>query len=118
MSNTDKRTPHTDALDSLGTILNGTEHRDAIHLGVEPVIAGMPLIAGDRIGIKDGKAYRLKSRYDRGSLKYMGIVDPFLSIPIQVDERFWLVVPPRTITSLRHVWEHPDFPKSQDIPEE
>lgn len=103
----DKRTPHTDALDTLGMIHEYDEHRDAIHLGVEPIEAGETLKAGQHIGIgSDGKAYIAVESY----IKAVGIVDPFLTTIVKQGERFWLVVYPRAITSLRHVWEHPDFP--------
>lgn len=106
-NNADKRTVTTDALDSLGTIHTREEHRDAIHLAVEPIEAGETLHPSDHIFIKDGKAYR---REFNDQPKAVGIVDPFLSSAVRKGERFWLVVYPRMITSLRHVWEHPDFP--------
>jgi hypothetical protein len=99
MSNTHKVT--TDALDTLGTII--TEgHRDAIHLAVEPCIAAEVLHSGQHIGIVDGKA---TTKTD----KLLGIVDPFLKTFVPEGGKFWLIVYPRTITSLRHVWSHPDF---------
>jgi hypothetical protein len=101
----DNRSTHTDALASLGTIINEGEKRDAIHLAVEPVIAGQRLAPGMHVGLKDGRAFG-------EGVKGVGIVDPFLTTPVRKGERFWLVVYPRQITSLRHVWEHPDFPAS------
>ena len=106
----DKRTPHTDALDTLGKIHEYTEYRDAIHLGVEPVEAGERLLPGQHIGIQEGKAY--KASVDN---KALGIVDPFLPQGVQKGQRFWLVVYPREITSLRHVWTHDSFPESGEI---
>lgn len=104
----DKRTPHTDALETLGKIHEYGEKRDAIHLGVEPVEAGEDIRKNSHIGIgSDGKAYAANN-----DIKALGIVDPFLSRGPKEGERFWLVVYPRQITSLRHVWEHPDFPSS------
>lgn len=105
----DNRSTHTDALASLGTIIKETEKRDAIHLAVEPVIAGDRLLPGDHILLdpNNGKAFR--APLNQG----LGIVDPFLGQVIQPGERFWLVVYPRQITSLRHVWEHPAFPASE-----
>lgn len=111
MSHNDKRTPHTDALETLGMIHQHDEKRDAIHLGVEPVEAGEQLAVGAIIGIKDGKAYQSTKR---NGIKAMGIVDPFLESKVLPGQRFWLVVMPRQITSLRHVWEHPDFPDSRE----
>lgn len=102
----DSRTPHTDALETLGKIHQHAEKRDAIHLGVEPIEAGSRLDPGEHICIIDGKAYT----GTRGNP--VGIVDPFLECPVSTGERFWLVVYPRQITSLRHVWEHPSFPAS------
>lgn len=102
MSNADKRTVATDALETLGAIIDETAGRDAIHLAVEPVIAAHTLRPGDHVGLlSGGKA--------GASETPVGIVDPFLGRTVQPGERFWLVVYPRQITSLRHVWTHPAF---------
>lgn len=104
----DNRSVSTDALETLGTIIDEHAGRDAIHLAVEPVIAGEELAPGQHIGVQDGHAFS-------DGVKYVGIVDPFLPRPVRVGERFWLVVFPRTITSLRHVWSHPDFPERVSV---
>jgi hypothetical protein len=44
--NSDKRTVHTDALETLGNIIGPQEKRDAIHLAVCPVIAQEQLLPG------------------------------------------------------------------------
>lgn len=104
----DKRSVVTDALAVLGTIITGKGvGRDAIHLAVEPAIAGMKLHPGDDVGVADGLAWR----DGFAKVKTVGIVDPFLKRAVQEGEEFLLVVYPRQITSLRHVWSHPDFPE-------
>lgn len=100
--NVDSRTIHTDALETLGSIINETEKRDAIHLAVCPVVAQEKLLPGDHVSA-DGL------RRNKG-VKSVGIVDPFLEIYVNPGERFWLVIYPREISSLRHVWSHPAFP--------
>lgn len=108
----DKRSVSTDALETLGTSgLSDKEARDAIHLAVEPVIAGERLYAGQDIGLLNGVAF-VANDAGKNPVKALGIVDPFLKNPVQQGERFWLVVYPRQIKSLRHVWEHPDFPSA------
>lgn len=108
----DKRSVVTDALETLGTIIDDRQARDAIHLAVEPIEAGQPLNVNEDVGIgDDGKAYSANVK----GIKALGKVDPFLARRIETGERFWLVVYPRQITSLRHVWEHPDFAKSPDV---
>ncbi len=114
----DNRSTHTDALATLGTIIDiNKEKRDAIHLGVEPIIAGEDLKPGDHVGIaSNGKAMKADLKYTLSSVKPVGIVDPFITKRggIKAGEAFWLIVYPRQITSLRHVWEHPDFKDSQE----
>lgn len=110
MSHADKRTPHTDALETLGTIHQHKEFRDAIHLAVEPVEAGEDLAVGQRITYVNGKAYAL-----RAGKEAIGIVDPFLGQRVEKGQVFWLVVLPRMITSLRHVWSHPAFPEEAAV---
>ena len=101
----DKRQVSTDALETLGTIIGDNEKRDAIHLAVLPVKAGKPLMPGQYINLKDGLAYP-----DSNGL---GIVDPFIGGPIEPGQNFWMVLKPRIIKSLRHVWNHPSFPDEQ-----
>lgn len=106
--NDDKRKVSTDALETLGTIIGETEKRDAIHLAVVPVVAKEILRPGEDV-TADGRQY-----YDNAYLspddKPIGIVDPFLNRSVSPGERFWLVIYPRQIHSLRHVWTHPAFP--------
>lgn len=100
----------TDALETLGTIIGNDEKRDAIHLAVENVVAGHTLRPGDDVGfLDDGTVGTCETP--------LGIVDPFLKTSVKMGQRFWLVVYPRQIKSLRHVWEHPDFPSSGETDE-
>ncbi len=101
----DKRTVSTDALETLGTIHSRDEKRDAIHIAVLPVEAGQTLKPGARVIVTDGIA---RAAFTDDSSP--GIVDPFLREPVRRGQRFWLLLNPRTIQSLRHVWSHPAFP--------
>jgi len=111
----DKRTVSTDALETLGMIHTREEKRDAIHLAVLPVEAGEDLEKGADIHVLDGKAYRANS-YGSDAI---GIVDPFLKggsyVSVKAGQRFWLVIYPRVITSLRHVWTHPALPDEPGV---
>lgn len=105
----DKRSVTTDALETLGTApLPDSAGRDAIHLAVEPAIAACPLNPGDHVA-RLGNGQWVQTLVGQG----LGIVDPFLSRSIKEGERFWVVVYPRQITSLRHVWSHPGFPDAE-----
>lgn len=106
----DKRSVATDALETLGTIIDDNQKRDAIHLAVEPVIAGEFLNPGAHIKVIDGIAY--KTTIGDG----LGIVDPFLHIPVKKGQRFWFVMYPGRVHSLRHVWSHPEFPDVAGTP--
>jgi len=109
MSNADKRTVATDALATLGTIIGDAEKRDAIHLAVEPVVAGEWLCPGEHVTIENGVA--VGTADGQG----LGIVDPFLTEKVKKGQRFWLVIYPRMIHSLRHVWTHPAFTDSDGV---
>lgn len=98
----------TDALATLGTIIGENEKRDAIHIAVENVVAKQLLKSGDHVTAEG----RLVNPKDAAAV---GIVDPFLSVLVQPGERFWLLIYPRKINSLRHVWSHPAFPDEQSV---
>lgn len=93
----DKRTVTTDALETLGSIISENEKRDAIHLAVENVVAKQKLYPGQDVGA------------DGTTTNPVGIVDPFLKGAVHEGQHFWLVIYPRMIKSLRHVWTHPAF---------
>lgn len=100
----DSRKVSTDALETLGTIISPEEKRDAIHLAVIPVKALHHLEPGEHVTAAGWGTWPY-------SHDAVGIVDPFLSNPVAAGEWFWLVIYPRKITSLRHVWSHPAFPE-------
>lgn len=109
-----KHTPATDALDTLGMIHFRQEKRDAIHLAVDPVIAAEDMKPGQRIGIVEGHAYPAGTKLHSGAVvPCHGIVDPFLPAGPMAGDRFWFVMNPRMVQSLRHVWNHPDFSEGE-----
>jgi hypothetical protein len=100
-------TVHTDALGTIGMILPEGAGRDAIHIAVEPAKSGEIVYPGQHVG------YNSNGLVSSNAEEKLGIVDPFLTSPVYPGQPFWLLVYPRTITSLRHVWEHPNFPPVQ-----
>lgn len=92
----------------LGALLKeGEGQRDAVHVAIAPVIAAHQLQPGQRIGLlDDGLAA------EENLAEAIGIVDPFLQFPVEAGEKFYLLLFPNTVTSLRHVWTHPAFGKA------
>lgn len=100
-----KHTVTTDALLTLGTILMGDEHRDAIHIAVVSVKAHETMKPGQPVAISpQGNAYSVPASDS------IGIIDPFLARGVVYGDHCWVLLNPRTITSLRHVWSHPALP--------
>lgn len=98
----------SETIETLGKLISEAEKRDAIHVAVEPAVAAHTLRPGEHVGfVDDGFGVCEKP---------LGIVDPFLAVAVQKGQRFWLFIYPRKITSLRHVWAHPDFPDAGYIP--
>jgi hypothetical protein len=80
---------------------------------VAPVVAGMTLKPGDRIGFTDnGDAYTVVTN----AKKLLGIVDPFLhEKAVYEGDKFYMFLYPNTITSLRHEWTHPAFEYEDEL---
>ena len=79
--------------------------RDAIHIAIATVVADVQLSPGAHVGFIGESRERVSSEATR----YVGIVDPFLTVPVPENARFWLLLYPYSITSLRHEWTHPAF---------
>jgi hypothetical protein len=92
-----------DAQTKLGQLVTGEPLRDAVHIAVAPVEAGSSLLPGEHVHLRGDKAFLAHPT------NAIGIVDPFLVKTISPGDKFWLFLYPNTITSLKHVWEHPAF---------
>lgn len=101
----------------IGTVLDETAERDAIHIAVAPLVAAEKLYRGMSICLVYGtknQAQRSHEDHQEGSrAKPIGIVDPFLKSPVGVGERFYCFLFPNTVTGMRHHWSHPAF---DDVP--
>ncbi len=99
----------------LGTIPKGNEGRDAVHVAIVPAQAEEKLESGEPIRIN------AKGRAERCNVcDAVGVVDPFRPADQRTvlhGEWFWLCLYPKTISGLRHVWDHPCFPKAEASPE-
>ncbi len=89
----------------LGQLIDdGDRRRDAIHIAVAPVTAAERLAPGQHVGLVG-----LGTEQVGPCAQPLGIVDPFLSAPVEPGQRFWLFLYPGSITALRHIWTHPAF---------
>lgn len=90
----------------VGRLIKADEEpkRDAIHVAVVPCIATEPLKPGEFVSVTKGSNEAFAN-----AINPVGIVDPFLTEPVELDQRFWLFILPNTVTSLRHAWTHPMF---------
>ncbi len=83
-----------------------------MHVAIVPAQAGAKLLSGFPVNLTDEGLAVICPIEDA-----IGIVDPFLrdvSALIHPGEWFWLCLYPKTITNLRHVWEHPNFKLSTE----
>lgn len=91
----------------LGKLVGDDANRDAIHIAVAPVVAAENLFPGQDIGLcEDGRVASVSP--------VIGIVDPFLKHRVVIGDRFYMLLYPNTITSLRHEWVHPAFEKRNE----
>jgi hypothetical protein len=102
-----------DKIPKLGQLITEPQHRDAVHIAVAPVIAGMEMYPGDHIGFTDnGDAYTVVTN----AKKAIGIVDPFLREKVVYEgDQFYMFLYPNTINSLRHEWTHPEFENEDSL---
>ena len=95
-----------DQTPQLGRLIEDSERRrDAVHVAIAPVTAATTVSPGQHIGLVEDGNTDLVGPCDHN----IGIVDPFLSHDVQPGQRFWMMLYPGSITSLRHIWTHSTF---------
>lgn len=93
----------------IGKLIEGRGEPDAIHVATMPATAAEILKPGQHIGFAEG-GWRVTGQ-PKAPYQFIGIVDPFLANDVAVDQRFFVLLYPNTITGLRHVWSHPSISK-------
>ena len=96
----------------LGELITSPQERDAVHIAIAPVIAGEKLKPGQHVGFS--LDYEKSNRTVMVVTNPVGIIDPLLKKPVQIGQECWLWLYPNTVTSLKHNWTHPAFPKSDE----
>jgi hypothetical protein len=77
--------------------------RDAIHIAVISMEAAEKLNPGDHIQVDGGMVRKCSNKNQS-----VGIVDPF-GTSVKRGDGVWVCLKPNTVTSIKHVWEHPLF---------
>lgn len=95
----------------LGQLATPDACRDAIHLAIAPVIAAERLKPGESVTILQTASLKMALITVEACApgEGVGIVDPFLKRGVKANERFYVLLYPNTITSLRHEWTHSAF---------
>ncbi len=95
--------------DVLGKLADPKADKDAIHVAIIPVTCShVKVHPGEPLKVRSGAVDKA------GDEDWDGIVDPFLTRPVMPGERFYMLMKPGSITSLRHDWDHPAFKSSDE----
>ncbi len=87
---------------AIGKLVRAEDGRDAVHVAIAPTMATRELQPGQHVDANGNP--------EGPGVVPVGIVDPFLREPVLRGQRFWLLLYPNSVTSLRHEWTHPAFP--------
>lgn len=90
---------------ALGVLIESDQPRDAIHVAVIPVVAGERLRPGEHVALSEAGSNVAQSSDDG----CVGIIDPFLRLPVAKGQRCWLLLYQNAVTGMRHHWAHPAF---------
>src|SRR5690606_1591438 len=90
----------------LGKLTDCMAPRYAVHVALAQVHCADSLLPGQSVRVVDAEAGLVEIC---ASSERDGIVDPFLTGPVFAGSWFYLCLPPNTVTSLQHHWEHPAF---------
>jgi hypothetical protein len=102
----------SDTLELVGKPVPEGVGRDAVHIAMVPVTTAQILSPGEHVGWVD------KDEMTVGRVaNTLGVIDPFIRGPIRPNTRVFLFLYPQTITSLKHVWQHPEFPDEVKVVE-
>lgn len=93
----------------LGKLITTNPDRDCVHFAIMPVSAAVEgMKPGQRVAILPGMDMCCPERDDNPDLKAVGIIDPWLrKSELRMFDKFWVILDPGTIKTLRHVWRHP-----------
>ena len=90
----------------------GFDGRDAVHISCIPVTVMERMVPGTKVKIDKGSMGELVAypadlnNYD----DYVGVIDPFYNEDfVDSGTRAWLLLRPKSIVELRHVWVHPEI---------
>lgn len=100
----------------LGTILDHTAYRDAVHVAIAPVTCDKVVQGGFWVRFTGPETVTL---VDNSREPSDGFVDPLL-IEAKIGQRFYVWLKPGIARNVRHEWDHPKFPKSavSGVPQE
>lgn len=93
---------------NLGEVPKSDDLRDALHIAVISGVAGEKLRAGQNVKIQEGvwMSCNISNR--------MAVVDPYIRRPLNKGDLFWACLMPNSVTDVKHVWTHPDFPVKEE----
>lgn len=82
---------------------NENSHRDAIHVAIEPGIAG--------VNFRYAKYVRQFNNewFPCNEDECHGIINPWIEQDINKGDRFWVFIKPGTVNGMRHHWSHPEL---------